>query len=181
MTLRVVREKREGARLTNWTLAEGYDREVRVRIDFTSAAPLALYAVDVWADAGSGDGGGGAPAREFTFNVGDKNDGFVAVSGTGADEVDITGSNPILKVLAGEQVRINIVWVSNNHNFAAYTDLCEGGFCESILVAGSRAADVREATPTASATFTAPDSGSLYYYCDYHPDDMFGTVEVFTP
>lgn len=39
VTLSVVGDNLEGTMLTNWTLAEGYDRELRVRIEFTSAAP----------------------------------------------------------------------------------------------------------------------------------------------
>jgi plastocyanin len=31
---------------------------------------------------------------------------------------------------------------------------------------------------TAEATFTMPDSGSLEFFCEYHPDDMTGTLSV---
>lgn len=31
---------------------------------------------------------------------------------------------------------------------------------------------------TADATFTAPDSGSYEFICEYHPDDMRGTLSV---
>ena len=31
---------------------------------------------------------------------------------------------------------------------------------------------------TAEATFTMPDSGSVEFFCEYHPDDMTGTLSV---
>ncbi len=31
---------------------------------------------------------------------------------------------------------------------------------------------------TAEASFTAPDSGSYEFFCEYHPDDMTGTLSI---
>lgn len=68
VTLSVVGDDLEGAMLTDWSLSEDYDREVSLKLTFSTQAPLAFYSVEVWVESGDGGSGeGDGEARSFTF------------------------------------------------------------------------------------------------------------------
>lgn len=167
----------EGTLKSNWALAENYQNTARLWLTLTRDAPRASYSLEVWAEIG--DAGGTPPpppaTRSFTLNA--VTSGFVGVSGTNADGTSIAGvTNPVLRVSPNETVRITIVRQDSIHNVAVYTVPCPGGFCATGLV--GRSADVTGASSQTTLTVTAPASGTLFYYCDYHSGMMSGTIQV---
>ena len=72
VALSVVGDNLEGTMLSDWSLSEGYDNEVRVKLTFSAQAPRASYSVEVWVESGAGgsgegEGDDGGVARSFIF------------------------------------------------------------------------------------------------------------------
>jgi plastocyanin len=87
--------------------------------------------------------------------------------GSGALEVvaqDISFDPTTLDVEAGAEVTVTLT----NEDDTEHTFSIEELDVEAEAAGGENA----------EATFTAPDSGSLEYFCEYHPDAMTGTLSV---
>ena len=166
-----------GALKSGWNISVGYIADLEITL--MSNAPITSYFVDLWLDGtvvydsgSTSTEGQGQQSQGQSFTLNADKDGFVGVSGA-------SGINPTLTVVAGELNEIAIEWQNSMHNLAIYTQPCGEGFCDANLIAGGRSANVTSSSPTAGTTFSFPTAGQTpYYICDYHPDDMNGTVNV---
>ena len=177
-----------GTLKSGWDVPDDYDETARIEIIFNSGAPTASYSIDLWieGDIGSGSSTGDqqgdqqdnnqqSQARSFT--LGADGDGWEGVSGDNSGGGSIASTtNPTLIIKAGETTELNIVRRDSTHNIAVYTQTCNDGWCDNPV---ARSANVKSSSPDASISFSFPTAGTtLSYYCDFHPDDMRGTINV---
>lgn len=175
---------------SGWSFPEDYDDTGNLRITFQSGAPAAAYSIDLWAEGTVAAAvtsptptptatptGQTGQVQSFTFHA--FKDGFVGGSGANSDGSLIASViNPTLQIKAGEPVQITVRHGDTLHNLAIFPAPCPNGFCDNAIT-GGRSSNVTAASPEASITFSYPTAGAtLYFYCEYHPEAMNGTIAV---
>jgi cytochrome c oxidase subunit 2 len=101
-------------------------------------------------DSGSGDGGGNGGGSE-------------------AQSIEVTAANfafdpTTIEVEPGQEITVTLV----NDDDAEHSFTVEDLDVE-VEAHGGESADV---------TFTAPDSGSVEFHCEYHPEQMRGEISI---